>query len=583
MASGKSIKEIEQEKYNLIMDTVAWRAAYYRDNPQRFVSEFLGLDILKWFQKILLWAMMHFDYFMFIAARSLGKSWLTALFCICKAILYPGSKIIVTSGTLQQANEVLLKIKDDFMPKSPILRNEIKDLYVNQNKGEIYFYNGSWIKTRTSTDNARSARANLIIVDEFRMVDKTILDTVIRKFLGDPRHPNFLNKPEYKHREDLLESNKEVYMSSAWMRDHWSWKKAQAYTLNFFNDKRKYFITGLPYQLAIREGLLLRSQVENEMSEQDFSQTLFSMEMECIWLGDTEGSFFKLEDFNKRRTLDKALYPLEFYNNDIEIPDPVEKRILSLDIALMASNKKKKNDASAFYINDLELINDVSYKSNYIYGETHEGLITDELGLMTMRYFHKYKCTDLVLDCNGCGLGVYDYITKSHYDPETGEEYPAMTCINDEDMSSRCKDSNAIKVVWSVKASQKFNTQICILLRDRIRNGRVNFLKNELLVDDYLTKKYKPFVKLSPTEQAKLKMGYLQTTLAGYELIKLQTVSTGTDIKVKELSGARKDRYSSLAYNEWCASQLELQLRPNNTDTQSLIDKMVNHIHRARY
>lgn len=181
------------------------------------------------------------------------------------------------------------------------------------------------------------------------------------------------------------------------------------------------------------------------------------------------------------------------------------------------------------------------------------------------------------------GLGVYDYITKSHYDPETGEEYPAMTCINDDDMAIRCKDPNARKVVWSVKASQKFNTQICILLRDGIRNGRVNFLKNELLVEDYLKKIYKPYPKLSPSEQAKIKMAYLQTTLAGYELIKLQTISIGADIKVKEVSGARKDRYSSLAYNQWCASQLELQLKPNYTDTQSLIDKLANNIHVARY
>ena len=403
MATGKTIKEIEQNKYDLIMNTVAWRAGYYRKNPHRFVKEYLGLDILKWFQKILLWAMMNYDYFMFVAARSLGKSWLTALFCICKAILYPKSKIIVTSGTLSQANEVLLKIKDEFMPQSSMLRNEIENVYVNQNKGEIYFRNGSWIKTRTSTANSRSSRANLIVVDEYRMVDKTVLDTVIRKFLGNPRHPNYLNLDEYKNREDLLESNKEIYMSSAWMKDHWSWEKAQAYTLNFFNDKRRYFIVGLPYQLSIREGLLLRSQVENEMSEQDFSETLWSMEMGCRWLGDSDGSFFKLEDINKRRTLDKALYPLKYYSDDIKIPTYPDggRRILSLDIALMASNKKKKNDAASFFINDLELINDVRYKSNYVFGDTYEGLTTDELGLKTMRFFYEYGCTDLVIDANG--------------------------------------------------------------------------------------------------------------------------------------------------------------------------------------
>ena len=76
-------------------------------------------------------------------------------------------------------------------------------------------------------------------------------------------------------------------------------------------------------------------------------------------------------------------------------------------------------------------------------------------------------------------------------------------------------------------------------------------------------------------------MAFLQTTLAVYELIKLQTVINSNDIKVKELPGMRKDRYSSLAYNQWCASQLELQLRPNYIDTQTLVNQLV--IRRGRY
>lgn len=579
MASGKTIEQIEQEKHDRLMNTVAFRGGYYRANPHRFVTEVLGIK-LKLFQQILLYAMVLYNYVMYLAARGQGKSFLTAIFACVRCILWPGTKIVISSGTLSQANEVLLKIKDELMPKSAFLRNEISSIYVNQNKGEIYFRNHSWIKTRTSSDNSRSARANCIIIDEFRMVDKTILDTVLRKFLSSPRHPAYLDKKEYKH---LQERNKEIYLSSCWMKDHWSWEKAQAYTMNFFDDKKKYWICGLPYQLSIMEGLYLRSQAEDEMSEADFSETLWSMEMGCLWLGDTEGSFFKLDDFNKRRILDKGLYPLSFYNSEYQVPEPEYPRILSLDIALMASNRKKKNDASAFFINDLEMINELSYKSNIVYGESHEGMITDELGLMTMRYFHKYKCTHLVLDANGCGLGVYDYITKPHYDPETGEEYPAMTCINDSDMADRCKDPNAIKVVYSVKASQKFNTQICILLRDGIRNGRINFLKPELLIDEYLKKAYKPFTKLSPTEKTKIKMGYLQTTLAGYELIKLKSISMGAEIKVKEQSGARKDRYSSLAYNQWCANQLELELKPSYQDTQTLVSKLASRMRKAKY
>jgi len=117
------------------------------------------------------------------------------------------------------------------------------------------FKNGSWITTRTSTDNARGARANIVVIDEFRMVDETILNMVIRKFLTSPRQPRYLNKPEYEH---LQERNKEIYMSSAYFKSSWAWKKLQAYVVNFFDDTKRYFVCSLPYQLSLKEGLLSR-------------------------------------------------------------------------------------------------------------------------------------------------------------------------------------------------------------------------------------------------------------------------------------------------------------------------------------
>lgn len=160
----KSIQEIERDKERKIMETVAWRAAYYRENPDKFVKQVLGIN-LKTFQKILLWEMMHNNYFMFIACRGMSKTWLTALFCVVRCILYPGSKIVVCSGTLKQANGVLLKVQDELMRMSPILRTEIEKCNIGQNDATIMFKNGSWITTRTSTDNARGARANIIVIE----------------------------------------------------------------------------------------------------------------------------------------------------------------------------------------------------------------------------------------------------------------------------------------------------------------------------------------------------------------------------------------------------------------------------------
>ena len=572
MPQLKTQTEIEKDKQQKIMETVAWRAGYYRNNPHRYVIDVLGLS-LKWFQQILLWCMMHYNFVMYLAARGQGKTYLTALFCCVRCILFPGTKIVVSSGTLKQANEVLLKIQDDFMKQSSILRSEIEKCNIGQNDASIYFKNGSWIKTRTSSENSRSARANCIVVDEFRMVDETVINTVLRKFLTSPRQPKYLQKPEYAH---MQERNKEIYMSSAYFKSSWAYRKAQSYTLNFFDDTKKYFICGLPYQVSVREGLLSRSQLEDEMSEADYNELVQQMEMECLWFGDTDGSLFKFDELTARRRLRKAFPPLSFCNDKITIPKltATGKRILSIDVALMQSTKKKKNDASAIFINDLIQVNDTAYQSNFVYSETFEGLKTDELGMIVMKYFYEYQCTDLVLDTNGIGLGVYDFITKDQICQENGKRYKAMTCINDKDMAERCKVRDANKVVWSVKANANFNNEICVLLRNGIQNGKINFLIPEQDADSSLKETYKGYFKMSPTEQAKLKMSYIQTTFAVYELIKLDHEVKNGNIKVKEVEGMRKDRYSSIAYSYWCACQLELKLKPQTQNTQSLINKL---------
>ena len=572
MANVRTQREIEKDKEQKIMETVAWRAGYYRANPQRFVSEVLGIH-LKLFQKILIWAMMHFNFAMYLAARGQGKTYLTALFCCVRCILFPGTKIVVSSGTLKQANEVLLKIQDDFMKRSPILCSEIEKCNIGQNDAVISFRNTSWIKTRTSSENSRSARANIIIVDEFRMVDESVLNTVLRKFLTSPRQPKYLEKSEYRH---LQERNKEIYMSSAYFKSSWAYKKAQSYTLSFFDDKKKYFICGLPYQVSVKEGLLSREQIEDEMSELDFNELVQSMEMECLWFGDTDGSLFNFDALASRRKIRNAFLPLEFYGDKFPMPKlgNSEKRILSLDVALMKSTKKKDNDAAALYLNSLVQTNSTSYQSNFVMGETFEGLTTDELGLIVMRYFYKYNCTDLVLDTNGIGLGVYDFIIRDQYDPDTGETYKALTCCNDRDMADRCKVKDAKSVVWSVKATAKFNNEICVLLRNGIQNGKINFLISEQNADDVLKETYKGYSKLSLSERVKMKVSYLQTTMAIYELVKLEHEVKDGNIKVKEASGMRKDRYSSIAYSYWCACQLELKLKPKNTSTQSLVSNL---------
>jgi hypothetical protein len=166
MQQKKSEKQLANEKSEKIMNGIAYWASFYRCNPHRFAKDYLNIN-LKLFQKILLYAMMCNNFFMYIASRGQGKTWLTALFAVVRCILFPKTKICIASATRPQANEVLLKITDDFMKNygwgSDNLRREITYASVGANKAVIEFANGSWIRVVTASDSGRGARANILI------------------------------------------------------------------------------------------------------------------------------------------------------------------------------------------------------------------------------------------------------------------------------------------------------------------------------------------------------------------------------------------------------------------------------------
>jgi hypothetical protein len=97
-------------------------------------------------------------------------------------------------------------------------------------------------------------------------MDKNTINTVLRKFKANPRSPRYLNNPKYAH---LTERNQEIYLSSAGMKWHWSYAKFRSFFNSMMNGK-KYFLCDLPYQLTIKDGLRMREEVLDEMSEDDF-------------------------------------------------------------------------------------------------------------------------------------------------------------------------------------------------------------------------------------------------------------------------------------------------------------------------
>lgn len=157
------------------------------------------------------------------------------------------------------------------------------------------------------------------------------------------------------------------------------------------------------------------------------------------------------------------------------------------------------------------------------------------------------------------GLGVFDALARDMSDPETGDVYPALSCINDKTMAERCTALDAPKVIWSVKASAQFNSDCAFLLREGFRSGKVRLLVSEYDADEVLGG-LPGYNKLSAADQVLLQLTYINTTLLIDELVKLRHEESGGKVRISERAGMRKDRYSSLAYNYYLASQLEAKL-----------------------
>lgn len=572
-------KEVSS-KYEKIMDGVGVWTSFYRCNPHRLLVDYFNMSWLKPFQKMLIMLMFRFTYFMLIASRGMGKSQLVAAFCVAWCTLFPGTKIVIAAGKRGQSINVLNKIIEDFLPKSQNLRNELQDWSTSHYDAHVTWKNGSTIKVVTAADSARSNRANIIIFDEFRMIKKDIIDKVLRKFKAGQRSPDFYLKPEYK--KHPKEPNKEIYLSSAYYKHHWSWAKFKAFFNSSFYKLENYFVCGFPYQLPVggdwhSEGYLPLEQVLEEMQEDDWDSVTHSMELESLFFGGSEHALYSFEDADRSRKIQVPIYPKYFYPllNDsrfkyVEKKDG-EIRLLSIDVAYIPS---KKNDASAFTVMCLVPSRESNqYFRDVVYMETRDGGNFADQALQARRLFSDFDCDYIIVDTNGVGAGLYDELIQEKIDAERGITYPAWTCKNDDKMASLCSDQQAPSLIYSIKANAEFNSTSANSLRDGLKRGKIRLLINESDGNDILYK-VKAFSNMTVEDQIMFQAPYYQTTSLINEMVNLDYEIVNGKTKVMEKAGMRKDRYSSILYAYAIANELERDFRSMSSeyDYQTLVN-----------
>jgi len=453
----------------------------------------------------------------------------------------------------------------ELKPISPELCAEIdeKQSKVNGTNAQIVFFNTSVIKVVTASDSARGNRCHVLLLDEYRLISKNTIDTVLRKFLTLRRMPRYEELTDEQRKEEYAkEKNMTMYLSSAYFKDHWSYTKCLDAFKAMIDPQRRQFVCGFPYQLSILEGLLDPEVVADEMAESDFSEIKWSMEMCAEFFGSADGAFFDFDSISKNRHIRYPMLPnnisgkvLGSQQVRIQPKQNGEIRILSADIALMSS-RKNNNDATSIFINSLMPTKAGRFVSNIVYGDAQEGKRTDDQALTIRKLYDEYHCDYIVLDASGLGMGVYDCLARDIVDPETGEIYPALSCCNNTEMAARCTVPGADKVIWAIKASAQFNSDCAFLLREGFRSGRIRLLVNEYDADEFLSE-LRGYGSLNPPERILFQLPYIHTTLLIDELVKLQHEEAGGKVRVFERSGMRKDRYSSLSYNYYVATQLE--------------------------
>ncbi|MEG2079887.1 MAG: hypothetical protein RRZ31_14010, partial [Chryseobacterium sp.] len=575
-------KKEKLSKNERLMNGVKTWASYYRKRPDKMAEDW-GIH-LKPFQRYVLCEMMNNNYIAFIASRGLSKTFLTSLYAIIRCILFPDTKVVVAASVKAQAMKIVTEKLDELIGMAPMIKREILDTSTNMNSDtpNVRFKNGSSIKVVASNDNARSGHCNCLILDEFRMIDPKIYQSVLRRFLAASRHPKYMDKPEYQNQKLYpMERNQEIFLTSAYYKNNWSYDKYKVFLQRMLEGK-KYKVYAYPYQMAIKERITNKEQLLDEMSENDRDPVIWGMEMDTLFFGQAESAFFNFEQLEATRTANPPIYPKYYYDllktNKFKAPQKKEKEIrcLCVDIATIAG---KQNDASAFYL--MQLFPDKKgYSRRFSYGETMTGGHTVTQALKIKQLFYDLDCDYLVLDRQNAGIGVYDQLIIPMYDKERGIDYEPWVSMNDEEMKSRCPYDDAKSIIFTIAASASLNDEIARNMRDVIIRKRIQFLGNRDDMYDYF-ESFQEFFTSQKETQVRFEIPFAETDALMNEMILLEqdiTNSGGRDlIKLKTTGRNRKDRYSAVSYGNYFATTLEKDLlKPE--DNTSMIDyfRMVN-------
>ena len=539
---------LSEERIRAIIPAARQYVAFWREYPDLFVDFMKGPDStfnLFFYQRVFMRAAMRHKYVYAVFPRAYSKSFLAVMILMIRCILYPRCKLFVTSGGKEQAAGIMKEKVKEICTLMPAFEKEIDWGRGKSLEGKDYckyvFKNGSYFDNIAARESSRGKRRHGGLIEECVGVDGTILSEVIIPTMNISRMcMDGSTQPD----ETLNKS--QIYVTTAGWKNTYPYEKLIQLLVWQIVQPEKAMIMGGTYRIPILMKLLDKNFIKDLKMDGTFNESSFDREYESKWSGTVEDAFFSSEVFDRNRILNQPEYESSGRSSKTAY------YVLSADVG------RKGCDTVVCVFKVTPQPQGASIKTLVnIFTLTDEHF--EDQAIKLKKLFYKYNAQRLVIDANGLGIGLIDYMIKSQIDPDTNDTYPDFGVYNDDELYYKKYRTNNTEqdALFLVKANAPINTEAHSIARSNLSSGKVKFLIDERIAKQKLLNT-KVGQNMKPEERAEYLKPFTLTSILKEEMLNLREENEGVNIILKQANrGIKKDKFSAFEYGLYYIKQYE--------------------------
>jgi hypothetical protein len=542
---GNSYEKQNSEKlsrFEKVKEDFKKYASLFRSYPDLFIDMITPPESnfkLFFYQRLFLRVCMRYRYVYATFTRAFSKSFLSILTLYLKSIFYPGIKQFVASGGKEQAANIAKEKIEEIWELFPILKREVRDYQFQKDYVKLVFHNGSKLDIVAVKDSTRGGRRHAGLIEEVILVDGQKLSEVVIPLMNvDRRARNGEVDPNEPHKQ-------QIYVTTAGFKNTFAYQK-MIQILIWMVTKDNAFVMGGDYRIPVMHKLLDENFVEELKEDGTFNELSFAREYQSIWSGSSEDAFFDVNMIDRNRVLTTPEFE----------PDKKDKDSFYIISADVARVEGKQNANTVAHVIKATPRSNGTYLAKVVNTVVLHGEHFQEQSIKLKKMVFKFDARMLVVDAQGAGVGLVDFLVKENIDDETGDIVPPFSVVNDSDYD-KYKTPTSLPLLYAIKATNANASQIHINCLSQISSGKVKFLVDEMTAKQNLLKTKKGQT-MSPTEMADYLAPFINTSLMKEEMMNLRQKQSGQNIQLERInSKLQKDRFSALEYGLWYLKLLE--------------------------